>query len=51
MFIIMIYLYDIQVNTPNRIRAYLGNQFSGCLLIMPSEEIQLVSSDLSMFWA
>jgi len=32
-----------KVNTPNRIRAYLGNQFSGCLLIMPSEEIQLVS--------
>jgi len=32
-----------KVNTPSRIRAYLGNQFSGCLLIMPSEEIQLVS--------
>jgi len=33
-----------KVNTPSRIRAYLGNQFSGCLLIMPSEEIQLVST-------
>jgi len=33
-----------KVNTPSRIRAYLGNQFSGCLIIMPSEEIQLVST-------
>lgn len=33
-----------KVNTPRSIRAYLGNQFSGCLIIMPSEEIQLVST-------
>jgi len=35
-----------KVNTPSRIRAYLGNQFSGCLLIMPSEEIQLFDQQL-----
>jgi len=31
-----------KVNTPRSIRAYLGKQFSGCLIIMPTEEIQLV---------
>ncbi|TRY60921.1 hypothetical protein TCAL_03200 [Tigriopus californicus] len=30
-----------KVDTPSRIRAYLGSQFSGCLVIMPSEEISL----------
>jgi len=33
-----------KVNTPSRIKAYLGNQFRGCLLIMPLEEIPLVSA-------
>ena len=30
-----------KVNTPGRIKAYLGHQFTGCLIIMPSEEISL----------
>jgi hypothetical protein len=32
-----------QVNTPSRIRAYLGYQFTGCLIVMPLEEMLLVS--------
>ena len=32
------------VNTPKRIKAYLGPTFTGSLVIMPSEEISLVSS-------
>lgn len=35
-----------KVNTPRSIKAYLGNQFSGCLIIMPSEEIQLFDHQL-----
>lgn len=31
------------VNTPKRIKAYLGASFTGSLVIMPSEEISLVS--------
>ena len=31
------------VNTPKRIKAYLGAMFTGSLVIMPSEEISLVS--------
>ena len=31
------------VNTPKRIKAYLGATFTGSLVIMPSEEISLVS--------
>ena len=31
------------VNTPKRIKAYLGPTFTGSLVIMPSEEISLVS--------
>ena len=31
------------VNTPKRIKAYLGSTFTGSLVIMPSEEISLVS--------
>jgi hypothetical protein len=38
------------VNTPRRIRSYLGNQFSGCLVIIPTEEIQLVSTKLHHWW-
>ena len=33
-----------QVNTPSRIKAYLQDQFKGYLLIMPMEEIPLVSA-------
>ena len=29
------------VNTPKRIKAYLGSSFTGSLIIMPSEEISL----------
>ena len=32
----------LKVNSPSRIRAYLGSQFTGCLLIMPAEEISMV---------
>jgi hypothetical protein len=35
-------LFSEKVNTPSRIRAYLGYQFTGCLIIMPLEEMQLV---------
>lgn len=35
-----------KVNTPRRIRSYLGSQFSGCLVIMPTEEIQLFDHPL-----
>ena len=34
------------VNTPKRIKAYLGPSFTGSLVIMPSEEISLVRSVL-----
>ena len=34
----------LQVNTPSRIKAYLQDQFRGILLIMPLEEIPLVSA-------
>ena len=38
-----------KVNTPGRIKAYLGSQFTGCLIIMPAEEISLVSSCFRLF--
>ncbi|XP_040564421.1 uncharacterized protein [Lepeophtheirus salmonis] len=34
-----------KVNTPKRISAYFGTHFSGCLIIMPSESIPLISSE------
>lgn len=34
----------VKVNTPKRFRSYLGSQYSGCLIIMPNEEIPLVST-------
>ena len=37
------------VNTPKRIKAYLGSTFTGSLVIMPSEEISLVSYILAFF--
>ena len=37
------------VNTPKRIKAYLGSTFTGSLVIMPSEEISLVSYILVFF--
>ena len=33
------------VNTPKRIKAYLGPTFTGSLVIMPSEEISLVRNN------
>ena len=32
-----------KVNTPKRIRSYLGSQFTGCLIIVPISDILLVS--------
>ena len=32
-----------KVNTPRRIRSYLGSQFTGCLIIVPISDILLVS--------
>ena len=30
-----------KVNTPSRIRAYFGSFFTGCIIIMPAEEIPM----------
>ena len=32
-----------KVNTPKRIRSYLGSHFTGCLIIVPVSDIVLVS--------
>jgi len=33
----------LQANTPRRIRSYLGGLFTGCLMVVPQQDIVLVS--------
>lgn len=34
-----------KVNTPKRISSYLGSHFSGCLIIMPDDTLQMISNE------
>ena len=35
-----------KVNTPKRIRSYLGSHFTGCMIIVPVSDIVLVSTSV-----